>query len=177
MLTRRMFLTGLGALFLRPVSVRGQSTAEALVAAMQDGGKTIYVRTLPAERAEAAARLGLALRALRVPLNEILAGAVPGARNTAEVAFGADRFRLTGDLARREGIRRLIGTPAGPGMNRILIGDHLALEMAVGRTFADDELPAGAMAVFLPEPDLPLLGMITAERVIASAERRGALTR
>jgi hypothetical protein len=177
MLTRRLFLIALGAASVRPVAVRGQSEAEVLVAAIQDGGKTIYLRTLPTERVDAAARLGRALQALRVPLNDILASAVAGARTTAEMAFGADRVRVSSDLAHRDGIRRLIGTPAGPGMNRVLIGDRGGLEMAVGRAFPDGVLPEGAMAVFLPERDLPLVGMITAERVIASAERRGALTR
>ena len=178
-----------------------------LVAAIQDGGKVIYLRHAATNQQEVdtgrlgdrggqrnlapagigqARNLGLALRALRVPLNEILASPVFRARDTAELAFGADQVTVTmnlvadeyaGDQVRVmiEATRRLLRTPPGPGMNRVLVGHRTPLEMATGRTFPDSVLPEGAMAVFLPGSDAQLLGTITAERVIASAERRGAL--
>jgi len=51
------------------------------------------------------------------------------------------------------------------------------LEMVTGRMFPDSVLPEGAMAVFLPSAIPQLLGTITAERVVLSAESRGALRR
>ncbi|MBI4885770.1 MAG: hypothetical protein HY824_01635 [Acidobacteria bacterium] len=174
---RRTFLFALGATCLPAVAARAQSPGELLVAAIQDGGKTMYLRSKTSDAARVADRLGRALRALRVPLNEILASPVPGARETADIAFGADLVRVTRDLVAREDTRRLIGTPAGPGMNRDLDGERAALEQAAGRAFDDRLLPEGAMAVFLPGGGLELLGTITAEQVIASAERRGALPR
>jgi len=185
----------------------GGSTAERLIAAIQDGGKIIYLRhaatnhqeidtgrlgdrggqrNLSREGIEQARLLGRALRALRVPLNEILTSPVFRARDTADLAFGADRVRETMDLvadeyagdhlgAMLEATGRLLRTAAGPGMNRVLVGHRTPLEMVTERQFPDGVLPEGALAVFLPGADIQLLGTITAERVIASAKARGAL--
>lgn len=175
---------------------------------MQDGGKVIYLRHAATNHDEIdtgrlgdrsgqrnlsqsgirqAQNLGRALRALHVPLNEILASPVFRARDTAELAFG-DRIEVTMDLvadeyagsqlrAMIEATRRLLRTPPGPGMNRVLVGHRTPLEMATERRFPDEVLPEGAMAVFLPGRNPALLGTITAERIIASAEARGALAR
>lgn len=207
-LDRRGFLSALAAVLPLARHVRAQSAAEVLVAAMQDGGKVIYLRhaatnqreidtgrlgdrsgqrNLSQEGIHQARRLGDALRALRVPLNEILASPVFRARDTAELAFGAGPVRVTMELvadeyagtqlqAMIEGTRRLLRTLPGPGMNRVLVGHRTPLEMVTERPFPDSALPEGAMAVFLPSRDPQLLGTITAERVIEAAEKRGALT-
>jgi len=94
---RRFFHAFAAALPLSPLT-RAQSAAEVLIAAMQDGGKVIYLRhaatnprevdtgrlgdrggqrNLSAEGVRQAQDLGRALRALRVPLNDILASPVP----------------------------------------------------------------------------------------------------
>ena len=185
----------------------GGSAAEVLVAAMQDGGKVIYLRhaatnqkeidtgrlgdrtgqrNLSPEGIRQAQNLGRALWALRIPLNQILASPVFRARDTAELAFGAERTRVTLDLvaddyaggqvkAMLDATGRLLRTPPPPGENRVLVGHRTPLEMVTGRSFPDAVLPEGAMAVFLPGPDPQLLGTITAERLVASAEARGAL--
>jgi phosphohistidine phosphatase SixA len=96
-----------------------QSEAEILVAAMQDGGKVIYLRHAATNQNEidtgrlgdragqrnlssagiAQARaLGNAFRTLRIPMGEILASPVFRARDTAELAFGAKRIEVTPDL-------------------------------------------------------------------------------
>ena len=106
-----------------PRPLEAQSPAEVLVAAIQDGGKVIYLRhaatnqrevdtgrlgdrsgqrNLSADGIRQAERLGHALRALRVPLNEILASPVFRARDTAELAFGEDQIKVTMDLVADE---------------------------------------------------------------------------
>ena len=149
---------------------------------MQDGGKIIYLRYLPAEGADRARELGRALYALRVPLNEILAAPSLPARRTAEVAFGTERLREAKELADAETatsalqtLRRLLRTIPGPGTNRVLVAERAPLELAAERRFPDTALPAGGMAVFLAGDTVQLLGTITAERVIASAKARGAM--
>lgn len=206
---RRQFLAACAAALLPRRHAAAQSAAEVLVAAIQDGGKIIYLRhagtnhgevdtgrlgdragqrNLSPEGRRQAQRLGEALRALRVPLNEILVGPVFRARDTGELAFGADRIRVTDDLvaddyaggrlqAMVQATRRHLSTPPPPGHNRVLVGHRIPLEMATSRQFPDSVLPEGSMAVFLPDREPRLLGTLTAERVIQSAEARGALPR
>lgn len=154
------------------------------MAALQDGGKILYLRSLPAGRAQVASDLGRALYALRVPLNDIVTGSLGLARQTAGAAFGAERLRFDAVLDAEEGararideLRRLLRTVPGPGMNRVLVGDRGPLELAAQRRFPDAVLPEGAAAVFIAGDAPQLLGTITAERVIQSAVSRGALAR
>jgi phosphohistidine phosphatase SixA len=139
----------------------------------------------PAGAAQAKA-LGTAFRSLHIPMGQILASPVFRARDTAELAFGADRIEVTTDLvaddyagsnlrAMLDATRRLLRTVTPPGDNRILIGHRAPLEMVLQRSFSDAVLPEGAMAVFVPRgiADEPrLLGTITAERFIHSATVR-----
>lgn len=184
-----------------------QSEAEILVAAMQDGGKVIYLRhsttnqnqvdtgrlgdragqrNLSAAGIAQARALGDAFRTLNIPMGEILASPVFRARDTAELAFGADRIDVSMDIvaddyagpdlrAMLQATTRLLRAFTPPGDNRILVGHRTPLELVLKRSFPDTVLPEGAMAVFLPngvasEPQL--LGTITAERLIRSATVR-----
>jgi hypothetical protein len=195
-------------------AAQAPSADEVLIAAIQDGGKVIYLRhatTNPSEvdtgrlgdRAgqrnltpagrQLAQQLGPAFRTLRIPIGDIFASPVFRARDTAELAFGADRVTVTLDLiaddyasssmnpAGRselqnmlEATSRLLRTPPPtPGTNRVLVGHRTPLELVTRRQFPDTILPEGAMAIFLPggsEPDL--LGTISAERLITSATLR-----
>jgi hypothetical protein len=160
----------------------GGSAAEHLIAAIQDGGKIVYLRPLPADGIERARELGRALHALRVPLNEILAAPMLQARRSAEVAFGTERLREAKELADMESataslqtLRQLLRTIPGPGMTSILLDERAPLELAAERRVPESVMPAGGMAVFLAGDTLRLIGTITAERVIASAKARGAL--
>jgi phosphohistidine phosphatase SixA len=206
---RRAFVLSVAGFLVTSQQLTAQSPPEVLVAAMQDGNKVIYLRhsrtnqkevdtgrlddrsgqrNLTREGVRQAQTLGRALRALRVPLNEILASPVFRARESAEHAFGKDQIRVTMDLVADdyagnqvkrmvEATRKLLRTVPGPGMNRVLVGHRTPLEMVTGRMFPDSVLPEGAMAVFLPGDPPQLLGTITAERLIMSAESRGALRR
>src|SRR5688572_28852678 len=184
-----------------------QSEAEILVAGMQDGNKVIYLphaatnqnevdtgrlgdragqRNLsPAGIAQARA-LGDAFRTLNIPMGEILASPVFRARDTAELAFGADRIEVSMDIvaddyagpnlrAMLQATTRLLRAFTPPGDNRILVGHRTPLELVLKRGFPDTVLPEGAMAVFLPNgvaSEPRLLGTITAERLIRSATVR-----
>jgi phosphohistidine phosphatase SixA len=192
------------AVLLHAVPAWAQSQAEILVADMQDGGKIIYLRhsttvqtqvdtgrlgdragqrnLSPAGIAQAK-EIGRAFRALRIPMNEILASPVFRARDTAELAFGADEITVTMDVVADDyagsGLRhmldsigRLLKELPGPGMNRIIVGHRTPLETVTGRSFPDSVLPEGAMAVFRPGESIHLMGTITAERLIQSADRR-----
>jgi phosphohistidine phosphatase SixA len=208
-LARRVCLFVVCGVFALPLHSGAQSAEEILVAAIQDGNKVIYLRhattnheeidtgrlgdrsgqrNLSPDGIRQAETLGRALRSLRVPLNEILSSPVFRARDTAELAFGADEIKVTMDLvadeyagthlkAMIEATRRLLRTLPGPGMNRVLVGHRTPLEMVTGRQFPDSVLPEGAMAVFLPGATPQLLGTLTAERIIRAAESRGALRR
>jgi phosphohistidine phosphatase SixA len=185
----------------------GQSEAELLVAAMQDGGKVIYLRhaatnqneldtgrlgdragqrNLSAAGIAQARALGNAFRTLNIPMGEILASPVFRARDTAELAFGADSIKVTMDIvaddyagpnlrAMLQNTSRLLRAFTPPGDNRILVGHRMPLELVLKRSFPDSVLPEGAMAVFLPSgaaSESKLLGTITAERFIRSATVR-----
>ena len=208
-LARRVSLVAICGVLTLPSLSRAQSAEEILVAAIQDGNKVIYLRhgatnheeidtgrlgdragqrNLSQDGIRQAETLGRALRSLRVPLNEILTSPVFRARDTAELAFGAQEIQVTMDLvadeyagahlkAMIEATRRHLRTLPGPGMNRVLIGHRTPLEMVTGRQFPDSVLPEGAMAVFLPGATPQLLGTLTAERIIKAAESRGALRR
>ena len=184
-----------------------QSEAEILVAAMQDGGKVIYLRHAatnqnevdtgrlgdragqrnlsPAGIAQARA-LGSAFRSLNIPMGEILASPVFRARDTAELAFDADRTEVSMDIVADDyagpnlrtmlqNTARLLRAFTPPGDNRILVGHRTPLELVLKRSFQDTVLPEGAMAVFVPNgaaSEPKLLGTITAERFIRSATLR-----
>ena len=174
---------------------------------MQDGGKVIYLRhaatnqnqvdtgrlgdragqrNLSAAGIAQAKALGTAFRTLQIPMGQILASPVFRARDTGELAFGADRIEVTMDLVADDyagpnlktmlnATRQRLRTVTPPGDNRILIGHRTPLEMVLQRSFPDAILPEGGMAVFLPngfgnEPQL--LGTISAERLIHSATVR-----
>lgn len=174
---RRHFLLSLAGLAVPAAAGARQeytiSEAERLIAAMQDGGKIIYL--LADDNGVRSRLLGRALRALRVPLNEIRTSRAAVSRQAADAAFGGSEITAATELDFRPD--QLLRTPPPPGYNRVLVGQRTPLLAATGRRFAPTVLPEGAMAVFLPGTDIELLGTVTAERVIRGAERRGALSR
>ena len=114
----RMILAGAVALALSALT-GAQSEAEILVAAMQDGGRVIYLRhaatnsneidtgrlgdragqrNLSKSGIQQARDLGSAFDRLGIPLSDILTSPVFRARDTAELAFGPDRITVTMDL-------------------------------------------------------------------------------
>jgi hypothetical protein len=174
---RRHFLITLGSLSVPAIARARQgyaiSEAERLIAAIQDGGKIIY--WLPTASAAESRRLGGALRALRVPLNDIRTSRLADSRQAAEAAFAGSDMTAATELDFKPD--ELLRTPPAPGHNRVLVGRRTPLEAAAGRRFPESALPDGAMAIFLPGTEIHLLGTVTAGRVIRGAETRGALPR
>ncbi len=193
MFRRRFVLAALAA----PVAARAETS---LIGALRRGGHAVYMRHAITDRSQAdtgrlgdragqrnlseagraqAAAIGRALAALDIPIGEVLASPVFRSADTAELAFGAGRFRvepfltaddythdaalLSANIARTRA--RLAEPPRGG--NDILVGHIVPLAMILGRPVAQAEFPEGALAVF--EPRTGLLGVIGAEQLIAAA--------
>ncbi len=159
---------------------------QALVARLRAGGLVLFVRhadtrgepcdrsyalgdragqrNLSAEGRAQAARIGQRLAALGIPVaGPVLAGPVFRARDTAEIAFGAERVSVTEDLladdyARApgqlgqvlEGHRRLFAEAPPPGLNRVLVGHRTPAIMVAGDRMGGRAFPEGAALVIAP---------------------------
>jgi phosphohistidine phosphatase SixA len=207
--TRREYLAawvGLCAFALIPRFLSGEAFAQAspeeLVAAMKEGGKVIFLRhaatnadeidtgelgnrpgqrNLSSDGIEQAKALGDAFRETEISFSRILTSPVFRARDTAELAFGAENIEITMELVADdyagpqlqfmiESTRRLLGTTPLANTNILLIGHRTPLQMVTGQGFPDSILPEGAMAVFEPAGgDTELLGTLAAENLFSIA--------
>ncbi|HEY6897591.1 MAG TPA: histidine phosphatase family protein [Rhodocyclaceae bacterium] len=103
--------------------------------------------------------IGKAIKALRIPIDKVIAGPYCRTRDTAQLAFGS--YVTNPDLAfvlgtdiketqrRAEALRRLLATPPAPGSNTVLISHSANLFEAAG-IFAK---PEGAAYVFRPQAE------------------------
>jgi phosphohistidine phosphatase SixA len=115
----------------------------------------------PAGRDQAVA-LGKRIATLDIPVAEpILAGPVFRARDTAELAFGADRVSVTDSLLADDYAggqlkwvlsehRRLISEPVRRRENRILVGHRGPVQMILGPMVAGTRLPEAGVLVLEP---------------------------
>jgi broad specificity phosphatase PhoE len=116
--------------------------------------------------------IGAAIRALAIPIGDVLASPYARTRETGELAFGPGRVRPSqdlmneaypgtddADLARR--LRRLLGRRPPEGRNTVLIGHGFNITEATGVTIAE-----GECAVFQPtdEGGFRLIARVTADR-------------
>jgi phosphohistidine phosphatase SixA len=200
MMIRRRIILGaaIAAPFAAPITAEA---AAPLIAALREGGLTVYMRHAITDRAQIdtgrlgdragqrnlsaagraqATRLGQAIRALGIPIGTVLASPVFRAADTAELAFGADGYRiepfltaddytpdaalLAANIARTRA--RLAEQPARG--NDILVGHIVPLGMIIGRSLSQAEFPEGALALFRPGVAQPL-GILPAEALIAAA--------
>lgn len=190
MLRRRMVVLLAAAPLVAARAAPGPVTPEApegetLVERLRAGGLVLYFRhadTLgepcdrsfrlgdragqrnlsPAGRLQAA-RIGERLAALGIPVEmPVLAGPVFRARDTAEIAFGADRVQVTDSLladdyagARLDWVlaehRRLLSGPVPAGRNRVLVGHRTPAIMVLGDPVAGRAFPEGAALVVRPD--------------------------
>lgn len=168
---------------LRPVTAEMPEGA-ALIAALRQGGHVLFVRHAdtrgePCDRSyrvgdragqrnisalgrAQSAQLGARLAELGIPVSlPVLAGPVYRARDTAEIAFGANRVEVTDSLladdyagARLGWVidehRRLFAAPAPVGMNRVLVGHRTPGIMVFGDAVAGRAFPEGAALVIAP---------------------------
>jgi len=116
--------------------------------------------------------MGTAIRALGIPIGDVLASPYARAVETGELAFGSGRVRASrdllneaypgtddADLARQ--LRRLLGQRPPAGQNTVLIGHGFNITEATGITIAE-----GECAVFEPtdEGGFRLVARLTAQR-------------
>lgn len=109
-----------------------------------------------------AARIGERIAELRIPVRfPVLAGPVFRARDTAELAFGAERVTVTDSLladdyagARLDWVldehRLLFAAPVSPGANRVLVGHRTPAIMISGGAVSDRIFPEGSALVIEP---------------------------
>lgn len=173
---------------LTPV-LPGTPGAERLVARLRTGGLTLYFRHadttgMPCDRTyrigerdgqrnisqegrEQSRRIGAGLRELGIPLElPVLAGPVFRARDTAELAFGAENVRVTESLLADDYAggrlrwvidehRRLFVEPVPKGRNRVLVGHRTPAIMVLGDAVAGQAFPEGSALVLEPGGSAP----------------------
>lgn len=137
-------------------------------------------RNLSEAGREQATRLGQAIRALEIPVQEVLTSEVFRAQDTAELAFGRGRVRVERDLIADDytpgsasddarAVARRLAQPIAGG-NRVMVGHIVPLGMILGRGLAQQEFPEGAAGVFRPRgADWEFVGFFRAEQLIALA--------
>ena len=161
-----------------PSTLAERPDGRDLIARLRQGGHVIFIRHAATEATQddprpdlgdpstqrnlsdagrgQARQLGRAIRRLRIPVGMVLASPYARTRETAELAFGRDRVRVTRDLlneafpgtddedlARR--LRRLLAIRPPAGQNAVLVSHGFNLQGATGLSVAE-----GESAVFAP---------------------------
>ena len=130
-------------------------------------------RNLSPEGREQARRIGEALHAFGIPIAyPVRAGPVYRARDTAELAFGAERVEVTDSLLADDYAgprlrwalsehRHLFSEPVPAGTNRVLVGHRTPAIMVLGSSVGGQAFPEGAALVLEPSAPAPhLLGIL-----------------
>jgi phosphohistidine phosphatase SixA len=161
-----------------PATLAEQLGGRDLVTRLREGGHVIFIRHAATEATqddprpdladpstqrnlsddgrEQARQLGRAIRRLRVPVGTVLASPYARTRETAELAFGRDRVRVTRDLLNEAfpgtddeelagRLRRLFATRSPAGQNTVLVSHGFNLQGATGLSVGE-----GESAVFRP---------------------------
>lgn len=137
----------------------------------------------PAGRRQAA-EIGSRLAALGIPVAlPVLAGPVFRARDTAELAFGAEQVSVTDGLTADDYAggrlgwvlnehRRLFSAPVPAGVNRVLVGHRGPVQMILGDPVRGTRLPEGGAAVLEPAgaTGFTLLGVLAIVPPIGSGD-------
>ena len=132
-------------------------------------------RNLSQDGQEQARRIGQILAELNIPLQEpILTGPVFRARDTAELAFGAERVDITDsliadDYAGTYGVswvisehQRLFATPPSSGLIQILVGHRTPALISLGGRVSRTEFPEGAAILMRPvNGEIVVLGVLS----------------
>jgi broad specificity phosphatase PhoE len=161
-----------------PSTLAERPASRDLVARLREGGYVVFIRhaatqatqddprpdlddpstqrNLSDDGRDQARQLGRAIRRLRIPVGTVLASPYARTRETAELAFGRDRVRVTWDLlneafpgtddeelARR--LRRLFATRPPAGQNTVLVSHGFNLQEATGLSVGE-----GESAIFTP---------------------------
>jgi phosphohistidine phosphatase SixA len=146
-------------LFFRHADTRGMPCDRSFRIGDRDGQ-----RNISADGQEQSRRIGRAIADLGIPVEDpVLAGPVFRARDTAELAFGETRTRITDDLiaddyagARLDAVlaahARLFSTPVASGANRVLVGHRTPAILVLGESVAQRAFPEGSALVLEPVP-------------------------
>lgn len=175
----------------------------ALVERLRRGGLVLYFRHadtsgMPCDRSfrigdragqrnisEAGRRqsreIGAALQRLGIPVETpVRAGPVYRARDTAELAFGADAVTIDDALtaddyagarlrAVLDGHRALFNAAVPAGVNRVLVGHRTPAILVLGRSVGGRALPEGGAVVVEPAASDPaVLGIVTFAPTVGS---------
>jgi phosphohistidine phosphatase SixA len=135
-------------------------------------------RRLSDEGREQARLIGREIRRLGIPIGDVLASPYDRTRETAALAFGADRVRDsrtlineiypgTDDEELARGLRELLRTSPGSGANTVLVSHGFNLAEATGVTAGE-----GDVVIFDPRAPDPLAPVA----IVAPGEWRGRLT-
>ncbi|MBP0493859.1 histidine phosphatase family protein [Roseomonas indoligenes] len=190
-----LILLSLPAAAQELVPVRpGTAAGDALVARLREGGLVLFLRhantrgeacdrsfrvgdragqrNISAMGREQSAGIGRRVAEMGIPVEwPVHAGPVFRARDTAEIAFGAERVRVTDELLADDyagerleaviaGHRRLLSAPVAAGVNRVLVGHRTPLIMIAGPAVGGRALPEGAFAVVEPGGGFRVLGVL-----------------
>ncbi|MFT8243346.1 histidine phosphatase family protein [Roseomonas sp. BN140053] len=154
-------------LFLRHADTRGEPCDRSFRVGDRAGQ-----RNLSALGRDQAAAIGRQLAELGIPVElPVLAGPVFRARDTAEIAFGAERVRVTDALLADDyagarlaevldGHRQLLSAPVAAGVNRVLVGHRTPLITVAGPAVGGRALPEGSFAVAAPGGAPQVLGVL-----------------
>ena len=144
-------------LFIRHADTAGENCDRTFRIGERAGQRNIS----PAGRAQAG-QLGGRIAALGIPVAyPVLAGPVFRARDTAELAFGAERVSVIDGLladdyadGRLDWVlsehRRLLAAPVAAGGNRVLVGHRGPVQMFLGEMVQGTRLPEGSAVVLEP---------------------------
>lgn len=117
---------------------------------------------------------------LRIPLGLLRTSPVYRASDTAALMARGRPVDITMDLVADDytadvpaaiaTLRRALATPPAPGTNTLLVGHIHKLGPALGRWFAQEEFPEGAVAVLRPGPPagFTLLRILPAAEILAA---------
>lgn len=193
----------LGACLAVPALAQGHAfiPEASLLPMLRAGGLNLYIRHAITDRSQMdtgrrgdragqrnlseagrqqAIRLGQAIRALNIPVDEVLTSEVFRALDTAELAFTRARVRVERDLIADDytpgnasddarAVSRRLAQPVSGG-NRVMVGHIVPLGMILGRGLAQQEFPEGGAGVFRPlGTDWEFLGFFRAEQLIEAA--------
>ncbi|MBR0652471.1 hypothetical protein GXW78_22635 [Roseomonas terrae] len=144
-------------LFFRHADTRGEPCDRSFRIGDRDGQRNLS----PAGR-DQSVRIGQRLAELGIPVaRPVLAGPVYRARDTAELAFGADRVTVTDSLLADDYAgdrlawvlaehRRLFTSPVAMGANLVLVGHRTPAIMVAGDAVGGRAFPEGSALVITP---------------------------
>lgn len=186
---------------INPARAEGHLDTDRAVQLMRAGGLNLYIRHGITDRSQIdtgrrgdragqrnlddrgraqSVALGEALRRLAIPVGPVAASEVFRAKDTADLAFGAERVRIidvliADDYTPRDAsgdaraVRRLLAVAPANG-NAVFVGHIVPFGMIVGRSFSQAAFPEGSIGLVRPRAsDFEFIGIVPAEALIRAA--------